>query len=244
MNYKLYLVGGIIRDRFLGLPSKDYDFSVVVEDLTMSPKEAFDKLEIQLKQEGYEIFLSTPECFTIRARFPKDHKHNKLTADFVLARKDEGYIGGTRRPNTVLGTLEDDLRRRDFTVNAMAEDMEGDIVDPFNGQLDLQEGTLRTPVDASVSFMDDPLRILRAMRFKITKSMMFSDDVVNAIQLFPVKRMSVVSDERIREELRKMFMADTLESLNLIWTIRMLNPALYTYLFSRMIKLEPTMKKS
>jgi tRNA nucleotidyltransferase/poly(A) polymerase len=107
--------------------------------------------------------------FTIRAKFPADHKFAKLDADFVMARKEVGYVEGTRRPILELGTLEDDLIRRDFTVNAMAEDEDGNLIDLFNGQIDLQRMVLITPKAPKITFDEDPLRIIRAIRFSITK---------------------------------------------------------------------------
>ena len=245
MKYNLYLTGGIIRDEFLGLKSKDYDYSVVIEnkDDYENPLEAFNEFENLIKEEGYEVFLSTPSCFTIRARFPKGHLNENLTADFVLARKELGYIKGTRTPKVVLGNLKDDITRRDFTVNALAMDIDGNIIDLYKGQEDLKIGILRTPIDAAVSFKDDPLRILRAMRFAVTKKFMFSDEIIEAISTFPHGGMEVVSVERVRDELHKMFMKDTPRSLQLLSWLEGLNPMLHGSLFDGSLKLEPTLKK-
>lgn len=245
MRYSLYECGGKIRDEFLGIQSKDIDYSVVIpleEVESLNMEEVFQRFKEQLLIEGYEIFLETPDCFTIRARFPLGHRHRGLTADFVLARKELGYVKGTRRPKVILGTLEDDLSRRDFTVNALAKDMNGNIVDLYRGQVDLQAGVLRTPLDAAISFKDDPLRILRGIRFAVTKDFMFSDEIIDAIRLFPCNGFEVVSIERVREELHKMFMFNTQRSLQLIAWLEGLNPMLYHSIFSR-IKLEPTLKK-
>lgn len=240
MKYKLYLVGGIIRDRLLGVPSKDFDYSVVVDDLSMHCDEAFWELEKQLVADGFKIFLSTPECFTIRAKFPNSQE----VADFVLARKETGYIQGTRTPISVLGSLQDDLDRRDFTVNAMAEDVDKDyIIDPFNGKQDLMNGILRTPLDASISFNNDPLRILRALRFSVTKKFSFADEVITAIKQFDAAKMHVVSTERIREELLKMFQYDSFRALETLFLLREWNPFLYKYIFDNSLWLMPTTKK-
>ena len=162
---KLYKVGGCVRDAILGIDSKDIDFTFVLDDLSQTVEEGFRKMDDWMTENGFEVFLRVPEMYTIRARFPKGDPNEKLVADFVMARKEVGYIEGTRRPKLELGSLEDDLIRRDFTINAMAENEDGDIIDLFGGQDDLRVGILRTPRDPMITFMDDPLRLLRALRF-------------------------------------------------------------------------------
>jgi len=245
MKYTLYLTGGIIRDEFLGLKSKDYDYCVVVENKEdyRNPLEAFNHFEDLIKMEGYEVFLSTPECFTIRAKFPKGHKNENLTADFVLARKELGYIPNTRTPKVELGTLKDDMIRRDFTVNAMAKDIEGNIVDLFDGQKDLQNKILRTPIDTAASFNNDPLRILRAMRFAITKGLDWSDEMWRTLDAFDANKFEVVSTERIREELLKCFKFNTKQTFEFLRIISLANYPLYQALLPDEIWLMPTTKK-
>ena len=118
---KLYKVGGCVRDKLLGVKTNDIDYVMVLSNTDISVEEGFKIMEAYMQNENFKIFLSTPEMFTIRAQFPKNHKHQGV-ADFVLARKETGYKEGTREPILEIGTLEDDLIRRDFTVNAMAED--------------------------------------------------------------------------------------------------------------------------
>ena len=134
--FKFYEVGGKVRDEILGLASKDVDYVAVPGDDLLKDIESahtmFNILEGYLKEEGFEIFLVTTDCFTIRAKFPKNHKYEGV-ADFVMARKEIGYIPGTRQPMVVPGTLYDDLERRDFTLNALAKDENGDIIDFFDG---------------------------------------------------------------------------------------------------------------
>jgi len=245
MKYKLYEVGGRVRDKFLGLPSKDVDYSVVIEVpeyLHLGIEAIFEGFVNQIKSEGFQVFVETPDCFTVRAKFPKNHIHAGLDADFVLARREDGYIEGTRRPNVVLGNLYDDLVRRDFTVNAMAEDCNGKIIDPFNGQKDLLDRILRTPVDAVISFNDDPLRILRAFRFSITKGLDFSREIIASIELFHPDKMNVVSTERIMMELEKMFKHDTPLSLRYLRWLEELNSGLYNNLFREGVWFLPTTK--
>lgn len=242
--FKFYEVGGKVRDEILGLVSKDVDYvAVPSEDLLKDVSSAhtmFGVLEGYLKSEGFEIFLVTPDCFTIRAKFPKDHKYQGV-ADFVMARKEVGYIPGTRQPMVVPGTLYDDLERRDFTLNALAKDDDGKIIDFFNGMEDLKNGILKTPLDCRVTFDDDPLRILRAIRFSITKGFKMSAKMALVIQYYNyLERMPVVSAERIREELFKCFKHDTYE------TIQMLNefPTLKYYIFKNTsLWLKPTMEQ-
>lgn len=212
---KIYKVGGCVRDEFLGLNSKDIDFTFVLDDLNMSVDEGFKIMEQWMNERNYTIFLSTPEMFTIRAKFPKGHENEGLVADFVLARKEIGYHPGTRRPILELGTIEDDLIRRDFTVNAMAIDEDGNLIDLFNGVEDLKNMVLKTPLPTEVTFNDDPLRILRAIRFSITKGFAIPASMAIKIEMYDYEtKMDVVSLERIREELLKCFKHNTLDTLD------------------------------
>lgn len=244
MKYKLYEVGGKIRDEILGLKSKDVDYSVVLEDIEQDPLVGFNNFLNTIKKEGYKVFLPTPECFTIRAKFPDNHKFSGLVADFVLARKEVGYIPGTRQPIVKLGILEDDLIRRDFTVNSLAKDIDGNIIDLFEGIKDLKDNILRTPTDTAISFNNDPLRIVRAMRFNITKGLDFSDDIWRTISTFDfIKFKETVSKERVREELTKMFMHDTLKTLDMLSTLSKINYLLYSSIMSQGLRLKPTFKE-
>ena len=135
-----------------------------------------------------------------------------------MARKEVGYIPGTRTPIVEPGTLYDDLSRRDFTVNALAKDPDtGEIIDYFNGVEDLKNKVLRTPLKPSVTFDDDPLRILRGIRFEITKGLKMPSKLRGLIQNYAyTKKMSVVSEERIREELIKCFRHDTSKTIKIL----------------------------
>jgi tRNA nucleotidyltransferase/poly(A) polymerase len=240
--FKFYEVGGKIRDEILGLQSKDVDYVAVPSESLLekykSAHEMFVVLETFLLNEKFEIFLSTPDCFTIRAKFPKDHKYQGV-ADFVMARKEIGYVEGTRTPIVIPGTLKDDLERRDFTVNAMAKGDDGKIIDLFDGMNDLKRMVLITPLPPEQTFNDDPLRVLRAVRFAITKgfSLKFLDYYINNYDY--ENKMGVVSSERIREELFKCFKHDTMGTLD------MLNdyPTLKRYIFeNKLMWLKPTME--
>jgi len=241
----LFKVGGCVRDKILGVDTKDIDFTFVLDDLSKSVEEGFNEMTQWLKNEKYEIFLSTPECFTIRAKFPKGHKHEGLVADFVMARKEIGYIDGTRKPILELGSLEDDLVRRDFTLNAMAEDEDGNIIDLFGGLKDLEDGMLRTPLDPEITMMDDPLRILRCWRFSITKGFGISLKIWDAMRQPGIleKLEKTVSGERIREELFKMFKHDTVKSLELLSIVEADVPGMMSILFKNGLHLEPSFKQ-
>lgn len=242
--FKFYEVGGKVRDEILGLQSKDVDYVAVPGDDLLKDIESaqtmFGILEGYLKEEGFEIFLVTSDCFTIRAKFPKNHKYEGV-ADFVMARKEIGYIPGTRQPIVKAGTLYDDLERRDFTLNALAKDGDGKIIDFFDGLKHLEERVLITPLDTKVTFDDDPLRILRALRFSITKGFMLSTDIHSQIKNYDYEgKMSVVSTERIREELFKCFKCDTLKTLKTLHQY----PDLTNYIFKdNTLWVKPTMEQ-
>ena len=243
--FKFYEVGGCVRDEILGLKSKDIDYVAVPSDGLLidvsSAHDMFDILETHLKEEGFEIFLSTPDCFTVRAKFPKGYKYQGV-ADFVMARKEIGYIPDTRQPIIVPGTLYDDLERRDFTLNALAKDDNGEIIDYFDGMLALENKVLVTPLDAKVTMMDDPLRLLRAFRFSITKGFTISTDIWETCLMDGIveKLDKVVSQERIRDEVFKMMKHDTLKTLELFERIRLVNPNILTIMFGKGIWLKPT----
>lgn len=239
--FNFYEVGGKVRDEILGLESKDVDYVAVPNEVLLSQyteaPQMFKVLSDYLISEKFEIFLETANCYTIRAKFPLGHKY-KGVADFVMARKEIGYVEGTRTPIVVPGTLYDDLERRDFTLNALAKDDMGNIIDYFNGIDHLNKGALRTPLNPQVTFNDDPLRILRAIRFCITKHFFIESEIDHLIRAYDYEtRMSVVSDERIREELYKCFKFDTIQ------TLRTLNdyPSLRNYIFrDNKLWLKPT----
>lgn len=241
MQYELYEVGGRIRDEILGLQSKDIDYTVVIQDVDQYD-DPYGEFIAQIEREKFDIFENKRSCFTARSRFPQDHQHAGLTADFVVARKELGYDADSRVPLTTYGTLEDDLIRRDFTVNAIAKDFQGKLIDLFGGLKDIKDGILRTPTDTAISFSQDPLRILRAMRFAVTKDFYFSDDILHTIRVFNPERMRIVSIERIRNELRKMFKHDTRKALQYFRLMEDLNAPLYETLFKDKLWFEPTLK--
>ena len=241
MSLQLFKVGGCVRDHLLGVSTKDIDFTVVLDDTTQSVDQGWDTMISFLKDQGFKIFLQTKDCFTVRAMFPIGHKHQGLVADFVMARKDLGFISGSRKPILQLGTLSDDLMRRDFTVNAMAMDMDGKIIDDWRGMQALKQMTLRTPLDSMTTLMDDPLRLLRALRFSITRGFRISQPLWDAIMQpgILVKMKDVVSQDRMRDEVTKMMQHDTVKSLQLLQSV----PGLIDVVFGGDMWLMPTTKK-
>lgn len=245
-----YEVGGCVRDKLLGLRSNDIDYAVEAP--------SFEAMTMWLLNEGFEIFLSTEEYLTIRARFPRDtEKHEVpaewrgMTADFVLCRKDGPSTDG-RRPDFVEpGTIEDDLARRDFTMNAMANlaysvtngwgmwHTGQKVIDPHGGRVDLSHQHIRFVGDPMTRLREDGLRALRAIRFAVTKSFNLDPTVVDVLQDAEVASLlGGVSEERVREELHKAFKHDTLKTLHLLSMF----PYLEREMFSKKLWLEPTLK--
>ena len=242
---KIFEVGGCVRDEILNVKTDDIDFTFVLDDLSGTVESGWDSMVSHLDSEGFKIFLKTEDCFTVRAMFPRGHQHEGLVADFVMARKEVGVIEGTRKPILELGTLEDDLTRRDFTVNSLAKSLDGEVIDLFDGVKDLKRGVLKTPLDPVITLLDDPLRLLRALRFSITKNFKIDDDLWNAMFTPGLldKLELVVSTERIQNELKKMMKHDTVASLRLFNRIDQNEPRLLEIMFKGDMWLSPSMKK-
>lgn len=246
---ELFEVGGCVRDEILGVKSKDIDFTVVLSPEEVGIDNPFVVMRNELKRRGFKIFLETKEFLTIRAQFPRPtglaairHERAGMTADFVLARKESDYTDGRRPSKVEVGTLMDDLARRDFTMNAIAKDAEGNLIDPFNGVADIERRIIRAVGDPKERMLEDALRAVRALRFSVTKHfliegelmkiLMFDEDIMEAIA-------DNISDERIQVELSKMFRFDTLKSLETLHRFRGLTEAM----FSGSVSLDATMKQ-
>ena len=245
---QMFEVGGCVRDEILGVPSKDIDFTVVLDGHDLDAIDEFGPFGAMvhnLERMGFKIFLETPEYLTVRAQFPKGSMVwgsavRTLTADFVLARKESGYTDG-RRPDVVEpGTLEDDLARRDFTMNAIAKDAQGNFIDPYNGQRDIEMKVIRCVGEPFERFQEDALRAVRALRFSVTKGFEIMPSVAFAMESAAVLDSLIfkISDERIKDELSKMFRLDTLASLKALNTY----PRLTEALFDGTVSLDATMK--
>lgn len=225
MTNNIFEVGGSIRDSFLGIKSKDRDFAVETE--------SFDTMRDYILSLGGKIFLETPEHFTIRANVP-----NIGSADYVLCRKEGPYSDG-RHPDWVkAGTINDDLARRDFTVNAMARNvLTGEFLDPYNGREDVALRKIRCVRDAGERMREDRLRAFRAVRFCVTKGFDYVPSVGAAINYLLVEDFASVSTERIREEISKMYAKNFVESHHLLFNRF---PVLGELVLSRGIWFKPT----
>jgi tRNA nucleotidyltransferase (CCA-adding enzyme) len=239
-----YLVGGAVRDEILGVRSKDLDYTVVLDESDNVLDDPFVYMSQALIKEGFKVFTETPEFLTVRAKFPNDSENKGQTADFVLARKEGIYTDGRRPDKVEIGTLEDDLRRRDFTMNAIAKDADGNYIDPFNGRGDIARRLIRAVGDPLERLTEDALRAVRAVRFAVTKGFDIEASLWDALQDPVVLDLLVnkISDERIGAaqdgELSKMFRFDTVASLNLLSRMPLLTEAV----FAGSVSLDSTMK--
>ena len=200
MGVECYVVGGYVRDIFLERPSNDIDVVVVGSGIAVA-----EELKRQL---GKKAHLSVFRNFgTAQVKFYQ--KGREYEVEFVGARC-ESYSHDSRKPIVEDGTLEDDQNRRDFTINAMAICLNskrfGELVDPFNGIADLEDGIIATPLDPEITFSDDPLRMMRCIRFATQLNFQIEDATFDALQRM-ADRIKIVSGERIEVELNKIMMA-------------------------------------
>lgn len=203
MKAKHYLVGGAVRDQLLGLKCKDWDYAVEAA--------SYEIMVEDIRARGGEIFLEKPEFFTVRAKL--DGK----SADFVLCRKESGFTDGRHPDKVEIGTIYDDLARRDFTINAMAQAEDKSILDPFNGGEDLAKGRIRCVGNTEERLKEDYLRIMRAIRFAVTKGFALDGKLARAMDKPEIyEGLANVSRERIYEELRKCFEHSTMETMYML----------------------------
>ena len=246
---RLYEVGGSIRDEFLGLKSPDLDY------VATCPKGWAGLVEWAEKHLD-RIFLKTPEYFTIRGLRGKD------AIDIVLARKDGAYSDGRHPDEVEPGTLEDDLARRDFTMNAIARCVEtGELFDPFNGREDIENRLIRCVGNTADRITEDALRLLRAIRFAVTKDFTLSPELMGMIFSTPIfdtfhntwktsphprtsqkmaALLGAVKRDRVRVELDKMFRFDSLASMAILQDI---DPLVRRVIIGSDIWLKPTVEK-
>lgn len=199
IGVECYVVGGYVRDIFLERPSNDIDVVVVGSGIAVAQA---------LKQRlGKKAILSVFRNFGTAQVKVK----GGLEIEFVGARR-ESYSHDSRKPIVEDGTLEDDQNRRDFTINAMAICLNkkrfGELVDPFGGIDDLEDGIIRTPLDPDVTFSDDPLRMLRCIRFAAQLNFMIEEETFDALER-NAERLHIISGERIADELNKIMMTAT-----------------------------------
>ncbi|MBP7060892.1 MAG: HD domain-containing protein [Candidatus Moranbacteria bacterium] len=206
VGMEVFVVGGFVRDQLLVIPSKkDIDIVVVGDALVLA------KAFAEAMGEDRGTLVEFPDFFTARYVFTKTDeagvKTKLMEVEFASARK-ESYRETSRKPAVTRATLQEDLSRRDFTVNAMARSIEVDgslgvLVDPFDGQKDLREKVIRTPLEPDQTFFDDPLRMMRAARFAAQLGFSIDPETVSSMER-NAGRLKIISAERIKEELFKL----------------------------------------
>lgn len=191
-----YVIGGFVRDLLLDRPSKDIDIVVVGNGL-------------ELAEEAAKI-LRVKKVSLFKNFGTAQFNYKDLDVEFVGARK-ESYHEDSRKPAIEIGTLSDDQKRRDFTINALAIDLRketfGNLIDPFGGLADLEKGILKTPLDPTTTYSDDPLRMMRAIRFATQLNFQIERASLEAI-LANASRLQIISQERIMDELNKIILAE------------------------------------
>jgi poly(A) polymerase len=198
LNVQCYLIGGFVRDKLLSRRTKDADF-VCAGDALQLATEAAKRFKPQPKVSLFKNFGTAH--FRLADGFD---------LEFVGARK-ESYQRHSRKPEVEPGTIEDDQKRRDFTINALAvslnKDDYGELIDPFSGIDDLKQGLIRTPLDPSQTFSDDPLRMMRAIRFATQLKFHIYPETLHAIKENK-ERIKIISQERITDELNKIIQSE------------------------------------
>jgi putative nucleotidyltransferase with HDIG domain len=193
-NVQAYVIGGFVRDLLLNRPSKDIDIVIIGNGIAFAESVA-QKLKVKLS-----VFKNFGTAML---------RYKDIEVEFVGARK-ESYRAHSRKPIVENGTLDDDQKRRDFTINALAIALHpkqfGQLLDPFGGVKDLEQKLIRTPLDPVETFSDDPLRMLRAIRFASQLSFTIDPIAIEAIRQ-NVERISIISQERITEELNKIVLS-------------------------------------
>ena len=204
LGVECYVVGGYVRDIFLERPSNDIDVVVVGSGI-----EVAKELKRMLGRKAHLSVFKNFGTAQVKIASPSWGRLEGAEVEFVGARR-ESYSHDSRKPIVEDGTLEDDQNRRDFTINAMAiclnKDRFGELVDPFNGLADLEDGIIATPLEPDITFSDDPLRMMRCIRFATQLNFQIEDETFEALERM-ADRIKIVSGERIEVELNKIIMS-------------------------------------
>lgn len=196
LGFPAFVIGGFIRDRLLNRPSKDIDIVCLGDGITLA-------------EEVAKSLSPTPKVSVFKTFGTAMLKYHKMEIEFVGARK-ESYLEHSRKPTVEAGSIEDDQNRRDFTINALAvslnNDFFGEIIDPFGGVQHLQEKIIKTPLEPGITFSDDPLRMMRAIRFSSQLGFEIEKQTFEAIKQNK-ERIHIVSKERITVELDKILLS-------------------------------------
>ena len=215
LGLECYVVGGYVRDIFLERPSNDIDVVVVGSGISVA-----EELKRMVGKKAHLSVFRNFGTAQVKINGPlavsswqlangQELKAKSLEIEFVGARK-ESYSHDSRKPIVEDGTLEDDQNRRDFTINAMAiclnKNRFGELVDPFNGLVDLEDGIIATPLEPDITFSDDPLRMMRCIRFATQLNFQIEDETFEALVRM-ADRIKIVSGERIKDELNKILLS-------------------------------------
>ena len=210
LGLECYVVGGYVRDLFLERSSNDIDVVVVGSGIAVA-----EELKRMLGRKAHLSVFKNFGTAQVKIRSGKRGVNSEksigqeIEVEFVGARR-ESYSHDSRKPIVEDGTLEDDQNRRDFTINAMAICLNktrfGELVDPFNGLADLEDGIIATPLDPAITFTDDPLRMMRCIRFATQLTFRIEDETYEALERM-ADRIKIVSGERIKDELNKIILA-------------------------------------
>ncbi|MFN8238963.1 MAG: HD domain-containing protein [Chitinophagales bacterium] len=223
LNMEAFAVGGFVRDKLLGRDCKDIDIVCVGSGIDLAMKVA-------------ENMIPKPHVSYFKNFGTAQIRLHDIELEFVGARK-ESYQRDSRKPVVEDGTLEDDQNRRDFTINALAihlgKDRFGAIIDPFNGLEDLKNGIIRTPLNPNITFDDDPLRMMRAVRFAAQLNFKIEEKTYQSIAPL-ANRLKIISQERITDELNKIILSKQPSvGFKLLFNTRLLHQ-----FFPEMVKLQ------